>query len=250
MDVLKSLGATVITVNIPAFDIYSNTIGASRGATVTSPNAVELANLHAIDPNLNAFPFPYPTTTTGGVSGTWSSQVAAYYYEKQIEGYNNPQLKNLDDLYNALHNSPSRTTIPGAANNIKALADIYDAGQAAGFGFHTDTTTGKLVADNPGEQALQGIRGSPQPVLRGLHEGPHESEVGCRRRHGPRHHTHRCLHPADPQLAPLLPELYRHHRPGRVEIRQRHPAGPVREQRPGCALDRRADGLCPRRYPR
>ena len=28
---LKALGATVITVNIPAFDIYSNTIGASRG---------------------------------------------------------------------------------------------------------------------------------------------------------------------------------------------------------------------------
>ena len=149
---LKALGATVITVNIPAFDIYSNTIGASRGATVTNPTPVELANLHAIDPNLNAFPFAYPTTATGGVSSTWSSQVAAYYYEKQIESYNDPQMKNLDDLYNALHDSPSLTTIPGAANNIKALATIYDAGQAAGFGFHTDPTTGQLVADNPAAQ--------------------------------------------------------------------------------------------------
>jgi amidase len=153
---LKALGATVITVNIPAFDIYNNTIGASGGGTVTSPNATELANLHSIDPMLNAFPFAFPTTSTGAPSSVWSNEAAAYYYEKQIESYHDPVIKNLDDLYTALKDSPSLTTIPGAARNIGALAAIYDAGQAAGFGFHTDPTTGQIVADNPAaQQALQ-----------------------------------------------------------------------------------------------
>jgi hypothetical protein len=69
-------------------------------------------------------------------------------------------MKNLDDFLNALANSPTLGTAAhdptGAVSSIRSLDTIYDAGQAAGFGFHTDPTTGALVADNPGaQQALQ-----------------------------------------------------------------------------------------------
>ena len=138
---LKALGATVVEVNIPAFDVYSNTIG-------------------AIHPTLTGFPFAYPTTPGGAPDSAWSNSAAAYYYEQQIQSYNNPQIRNLDDFYNALKNSPTLGLAAGdptgAVAYIGSLDQLYLKGEAAGFGFHTDPSTGRMVADNPAaQQALQ-----------------------------------------------------------------------------------------------
>lgn len=140
---LKSLGATVIEVNIPAYDTYFNTIGARAGAATTT-----------------GFPFPFPSTTAGVPDNTWSSNAAAYYYQKIIESYDDPVIKNLNDFLKALQDSPSMGLAAGdpygAVRNIAALARIYNEGQAAGFGFHIDATSGEMVADNPAAQmALQ-----------------------------------------------------------------------------------------------
>jgi amidase len=142
---LKSLGATVVEVNIPAYDIYQSTLGA-RGGVANTAN----------------FPFPFPTTSTGAPDNTWSARAAAYYYEKTIESYHDPVIKNLDDLYNAVAKSPDNgkfygdLATVGAVSNILALKNTYDAGLASGFGFHVDPTTGQTVADNPDAQkALQ-----------------------------------------------------------------------------------------------
>ena len=134
---LTKLGATVVEVNIPAHDIFFSTIGANKPTLTGLPSDIN-----------------YPALTS-----IWSNEAAAYYYEKQIEGYHNPNLKNLDDFYNALKNSPTLGLAAGdptgAVANIGRLDKIYDQGLAAGFGFHTDAM-GNLIADNPDAQkALQ-----------------------------------------------------------------------------------------------
>ena len=138
---LEKLGATVVEVHIPASDIYNLTLGARS-------------------PTLSGFPFAYPATASGGPSSVWSNEAAAYYYEKQIESYHDPNVKNLDDFYNALKNSPTLGTAAGdptgAVASILSLKNLYDQGLALGFGFHTDPTSGQMVADNPDAQkALQ-----------------------------------------------------------------------------------------------
>jgi amidase len=138
---LKKLGAKVVEVNIPAFDVYSNTIG-------------------AINPTLKGFPFAYPKAPNGTPNESWLYQVGAYYYEKQIESYHNPQVRNLDDFYNALKNSPTLGVAAGdpskALARLEPLVKLYNDGLDAGFGFHVDPDTGKKVPDNPAAQeALQ-----------------------------------------------------------------------------------------------
>ena len=133
---LTKLGATVVEVNIPAHDIYVKTIGANTPTLTGLPSDISFpASDLDLTPELKA---------------------AAYYYEKQIEGYHNPAMKNLDDFYNALKNSPTlglKAGDPtGAVSFIGQLDGYYDKGQASGLGFHTDAM-GNLIADNPDAQA-------------------------------------------------------------------------------------------------
>ena len=127
LNVMKAEGATIVYVNLPATVMYYNTIGrttASGGATTVG------------------LPYAYPVTTPGGTtpSSTWSSYAAAYYYNQEIVSEKDPIIKNIDDFATALAagaaaGSGSKfSTLTGAANNIKALAAIFDAGNAAGFG--------------------------------------------------------------------------------------------------------------------
>jgi amidase len=162
---LKALGAKVVMVNIPAFDVYSNTIGAKQ-------------------PTLKGFPFAYPTTSSGAPDNTWMDEAAAYYYEKQIESYDNPQIKNLDDFYNALKNSPTLGLAAddptGAVANIGRLDQLYDQGLAAGFGFHVDPDTGKTVPDNPAAQeALQAFANLRSQYYDAFMNDPANSEWGA-----------------------------------------------------------------------
>lgn len=124
---LKAQGATVIYVDLPASTTYYNTLGrstANGGATTVN------------------FPYAYPTTTVGGTTPAtlWSSYAAAYYYEKQIESYNNPTIKNLRDFATALNNGrngaagDARSTLNTAYTNINTLAGYWETGLAKGFG--------------------------------------------------------------------------------------------------------------------
>jgi hypothetical protein len=62
---------------------------ASRNAySVPGPNTIG-----AIHPTLSGFPFAFPTAPDGTPDTTWMNEVAAYYYEMQIESYNNPQIR-------------------------------------------------------------------------------------------------------------------------------------------------------------
>ena len=163
---LKALGAKVVKVNIPAFDIYSNTIG-------------------AIHPTLSGFPFAYPTTSGGAPDNSlWLKMAAAYYYEKQIESYNNPQIKNLNDLYNAVKNSPTIGLAAGdpttAVAQVGQLAQLYNQGLAAGFGFHTDPNTGRMVPDNPAAQeALQAFADLRNQYYEAFMNDPSNSKWGA-----------------------------------------------------------------------
>jgi amidase len=141
LDDLRAQGATIIFVDIPAADTYYTTLGrpgSAGGATTTG------------------FPFAYPTTTPGGTtpSNTWSTWSAAYYYNELIESYNDPVIRNLRDFATALENGviegagEARSTLgtrnvnattgavtwTGAANNIRNLAAVWEAGNAKGFG--------------------------------------------------------------------------------------------------------------------
>jgi amidase len=119
---LRAQGATIVFVDLPAESTYYTTLGANT-------------------PTTSGFPYPYPTTTTGGTtpSTAWSTNAAAYYYEKQIEGYNNPTIKNLRDFATALLNGrngvsgDARSTLNTAYTNINTLANAYEAGLAKGF---------------------------------------------------------------------------------------------------------------------
>lgn len=158
---LRSLGATVVEVDIPAHDIFFSTIGASKPTLAGLPADIS-----------------YPDLTS-----TWSAQAAAYYYEKQIENYGNPNLKNLDDLYNALKDSPTIGLAAGdptgAVANIRRLAKIYDDGLAAGFGFHTDAA-GNLLADNPDAQkALQAFADLRTNYYEGFMDDPSNAKWGA-----------------------------------------------------------------------
>ncbi|MGA2230021.1 MAG: amidase, partial [Tepidisphaeraceae bacterium] len=145
LTVMQNEGATIVHVNIPASVLYYSTIGSSGAGTPATTTG---------------FPYPYPTTTVGGTvpATAWSNDAAAYYYEKQIESYHDPVIQNLQDFANALQaganlgaGSPF-STLKSAASNIKSLAAIYEAGQAAGF----ESTNG--VPDNPNAiEALQGL---------------------------------------------------------------------------------------------
>lgn len=151
IDVLKAQGATIVYVDIPAYDLYSSTVGSrlngGRGAT-------------------EGFPYAYPTTTvtingtpTTVPATTWSSYAAAYYYEKTIESYHDPNIKNLRDLANAVAASPTlgtnptmsdwfdplkatasaptdsglRSDLTGAVSSLRSLATIWEQGNALGF---------------------------------------------------------------------------------------------------------------------
>ncbi|CAA9432172.1 MAG: hypothetical protein AVDCRST_MAG64-3578, partial [uncultured Phycisphaerae bacterium] len=135
---LREQGATIVYVDLPASQTYYTTLGrpnASGGATTAG------------------FPYPYPTTTAGGTTpdNTWSTWSAAYYYQKQIEGYNNPTIKNLRDFATALRAGAtagagdSRSTLGGAATNIENLANVWEAGNAKGFGDNNNDG----IVDNP-----------------------------------------------------------------------------------------------------
>jgi amidase len=148
ISVLQSEGATIKYGDLPATVTYYNSIGKTSGATTTGFN------------DASGNPIPYPTTTVGGTtpSSTWSNYAAAYYYEKQIEGENNPTIKNLNDFAAALlagknaSSGSKYSTLSSAYSNIASLAAIYNAGNAAGFG----DANGDGVLDNPDAQtALQ-----------------------------------------------------------------------------------------------
>ena len=138
--ILKQRGATIKVMDIPAETIYFNSLGKSPATTIGF-----------VDKNGN--PIAYPTTTVGGTTPAtaWSSNAAAFYYEKQIEQYNDPNIKNLRDFANAL--AAGRTagagspfsTLAGAAGNIATLATIWEAGNAKGFG----DADGDGQPDNP-----------------------------------------------------------------------------------------------------
>ena len=143
---LRAQGAKIVYVDIPASQTYYTTIGRPTRPTTTG------------------FPYDYPSTTVtdtnpGGPSttreapdNTWSSWAAAYYYQKQIEGYNDPTIKNLRDFATALFNGRNgaagdpRSTLNGAYTNINTLAGIWEAGNAKGFGDGPDADT---LPDNP-----------------------------------------------------------------------------------------------------
>lgn len=124
LDVIRAEGATVVYVDIPASDKYYSTIGRSGGATTVG------------------FGYDYPTTTPGGTtpSSTWSSWSAAYYYNALIESYNDPVIKNLRDFANALDAGRNgaagdpNSTLNSAYTNINNLANIWEQGNAKGFG--------------------------------------------------------------------------------------------------------------------
>ena len=151
LDTMRAQGATIIYVDEPAADNYYNTIGrpGSRGGATTT-----------------GFGFDFPTVPNAdGTAGTtpsfdWNSTSAAYYYNAVIEGENNPTIKNISDFAAALRAgvdsgagdplSPLGTkrangTYTGAAGNITALATLYEAGKAAGFG----DANGDGLPDNP-----------------------------------------------------------------------------------------------------
>jgi amidase len=124
--VIQAEGATIVHVDIPASVTYYSTLGrpsGSGGATTSG------------------FPYPYPTTTVGGTtpSSVWSNDAAAYYYEKLIESYGDPTIKNLSDFATALKNGrdaasgSAYSTLSSAFNNINSLATIWQNAQAAGF---------------------------------------------------------------------------------------------------------------------
>jgi amidase len=120
---LQSQGATIVYVDIPAsVTNLTDPTGTSYGA-----------------PNIGS-----------GVNSQ-TSWAAAYYYQKQIEDYNDPNIKNLRDFANALAagrdagaGSPF-STLNGAASNINTLALIWEAGNAKGYG----DDNGDGMPDNP-----------------------------------------------------------------------------------------------------
>ena len=157
LQVMRNEGATIVFVNLPATVTYYSTIGASKATTA-------------------GFPYPYPVATPGGTPATqWSSFAAAYYYEKEIESENDPVIKNLDDFSNALAAGKAAgagskfSTLSSAATNIAALAKIYDAGQAAGFG----DANGDGILDNPdANEALQAFTSLRQDQFDGFMANP------------------------------------------------------------------------------
>jgi amidase len=138
VNVLKAQGATVVEVDIPAYDLYSKTICART-------------------PTTTGFGYDYPTPLSGTSANPWSNWAAAYYYEKHIESYNDPKIRNLRDLANAVAASPTlgtaarifsdwfeplkessdptklRKDYTGAVANLNRLAGIWEAGNARGF---------------------------------------------------------------------------------------------------------------------
>jgi amidase len=124
--VIQAEGATIVHVDIPASVTYYSTLGRPNGSG---------------GPTTSGFPYPYPTTTAGGTtpSSVWSNDAAAYYYEKEIESYGDPNIKNLTDFANALKNGmnglsgSAYSTLNSAYNNINSLATIWQNAQAAGF---------------------------------------------------------------------------------------------------------------------
>ncbi len=159
LNVMRAEGATIVYVNLPATVTYYTTIGKSTGATTTG------------------FPYAYPTTTPGGTtpSSTWSSYAAAYYYEKEIESENDPVIHNLNDFAAALlagKNAGSGSkfsTLNSAYTNISALAAIYNAGNAKGFG----DANNDGVLDNPDAQtALQAFTSLRQDQFNAFMDNP------------------------------------------------------------------------------
>lgn len=148
LDVIRKQGATVVYVDIPAADKYYNTLvrpASLGGATVAG------------------FGYDYPTTTPTGTtpSNTWSSWAAAYYYNALIESYNDPVIKNIRDLATALNNGRNGaagsplSTLNSAYTNINNLANIWEAGNAKGFG----DANGDGLPDNPDAiRALKAFR--------------------------------------------------------------------------------------------
>lgn len=136
IDTMKAQGAKIVYVDIPASQTYYNTLGrpGSRGGAT-----------------LDGFGYDYPTTSTGGIASAFNSWAAAYYYQKQIEGYNDPTIKNLRDFATALRNGADAgagspfSTLNGAASSINTLANIWEAGDAKGFG----DDDGDGMPDNP-----------------------------------------------------------------------------------------------------
>ena len=147
LDAMRSQGATVVYVDVPGTDLYNSTIGGPSGGTTVG------------------LPYDYPTRADGVTpDNSWSSQSAAFYYNKIIESYGDPTIKNIVDFATALEagadagagdpRSPLRTrnvnssgtvTFGGAAVNIRSLANLYEAGLAAGFG----DADGDGAPDNP-----------------------------------------------------------------------------------------------------
>ncbi|RZM01326.1 MAG: hypothetical protein EOP68_22140, partial [Sphingomonas sp.] len=147
---LQAQGATIRYVDLPSQQLYFNTIGRTTGATTVGFND-KFGN-----------PIDYPTTTSGGTSpsGTWSTYANAYYYQKQIESYGDPTIKNLRDFANALAAGAAagagnpNSTLGGAASNIASLATVWEQGNAKGFG----DADGDGALDNPDAQrALQAL---------------------------------------------------------------------------------------------
>lgn len=138
LNVLRARGATIKVMDIPAEVTYFATIGAGT-PTTTGFN----------DKNGNPIPYTIPSNTAANSYTSWA---AAYYYQKQIESYNDPTIKNLRDFANALNNgrlvgagATPLSTLTGAYNNINTLASIWEAGNAKGWG--DDNNDG--IPDNP-----------------------------------------------------------------------------------------------------
>jgi amidase len=147
LDTLRAQGAKIVYVDIPASTTYYSTIGRPAG----SGGAV-IGNF--------GYDFPSTTSTSGATSGmlvpdnTWSTYAAAYYYNEQIKSYNDPVIKNIRDFATALFNGRNGasgsplSTLNGAYTNINNLANIFEAGNAKGFG----DADKNGVPDNPDAQ--------------------------------------------------------------------------------------------------
>ena len=186
---LKALGATVVTVQIPAFDIYSNTMGASSATLTPNPatavGQAEIANLKAINSNLISpltgtagFPYAFPSTlnTTTGLStpaSAWSSDAAAYYYEKQIEGYNNPQMKNLTDFETRWPLARLRLAAPAPRAASQPSITSTSPGRPRGSATTSTRHRATSVPDNPGAiQALQAFANLRNDYYTGFMNNP------------------------------------------------------------------------------
>ena len=138
---LRSRGATVIEVDVPATTTFYTTLGAATPTTV-------------------GFGYDYPTTQPGGTTpdNSWTIWATASYLNDQIIQYDDPVIRDLHEFNQWLQagatagtGSPldrlgmfdsTSGTWSGVVGYIDELTHAYDAGLAAGFATSLDAQRG------------------------------------------------------------------------------------------------------------